>query len=532
MLRKGLRQKNENTARAGSGWIPRDGAGVLASRCKRVMNGGWKVPMLYLAAFVFIGWMIYAGLRGAGFIDIVKNVVASMTLEPIAVVPAIASFAVMRWSSIASALFWVYLPVILLLPENYTWGLPPLSFHQYAIVPIGIVLCWRAMSGRWNGSPLDVAVFAFIGWMIVADFHSAGFVDIVKRIVTPLTLAVFPYMAGKLLIEQAGLRVAFARRFAFLLFVDVLLSVYEFHMGVNPFRLVLGRFFSSPSPWFTQIRYGLGRTAGPFGHAILMGTAVAIAILFHRYLMHFGLWEGRFRWLPGLPLNKPWIMLLSLIAGSIMTLSRGPWLAVAAGAMFASVGTSRDRGRALKRTVVVLVLCGTLVYSVGKTYVSDSAPSHAGQEERASAQYRAQLFDEYREIALQRTLWGWGSLYWPRVAGMASVDNWYLLVTLMYGVTGLVLFATMLATAFLLLIRNGLAATDLDGEHRALFFTLSGIIVAIAVAIATVFLGSQLYPLLFLLLGWSDACLRNRTQRGSTPAPERAPQFAFRSVLA
>lgn len=526
-----LRQE-DNTASAESGWIPRDRAGVFASGYRRAVNAGWKRSLLYVAILASILWTINAGVHSAAFVDIVKRVVTPMTLEPIAVLPAIASIAVIRLSSVGSAIYWVYLPVLLLLPENYTWGWPPLSFHQYAIVPIGLVLCWRIISGKWKGSLSDIAVFAFIGWMVVADFHSAGSVDLVKRIVTPLTLAVFPYMAGKLLIEQTGLRIAFARRFVFLLFVDVLISVYEFRFGVNPFRLVLSHAFSAPSPWFTQIRYGLGRTSGPFGHAILMGAAVAIAIILHGYLMRFGLWETRFRWLHSVPLSKRWIILFGLIAGSVMTLSRGPWLAVAAGAAIASVGAARNRGRALKRAVTGLVLCGVLFYAVGKSYVSDPVAFHAGEEALASAQYRTQLLDEYKDIALLRPFWGWGSLYWPRVPGMDSVDNWYLLVTLMYGVTGLVLFVTMLATAFLLLIRKGMAAADLDGERRALCFTLSGIVMAISVAIATVFLGAQVYPLLFLFLGWSDACLMNRTVFKSAPVvAEPTHEFSFRSVL-
>jgi hypothetical protein len=453
-----------------------------------------------------------------------------MTIDPIVALPAVASIAVISTVSVEAALFRIYLPILMLLPDSYYWGWPPLNFHQYALVPIGFALCWWVLNGKWKTSVIDIAVFSFIIWMVVSDLHaSQGTTDIANRLTGPLTLALFPYMAGKLLIQQTGRGVAFAKRLIALLVFDVLISVYEFRFSVNPFRAFLGRFFSTVDPWFTQVRYGFGRIAGPFGHAIFMGSILVMAILLHRYLMHFGFWEQRFRRFPRLPLNKPRVIMAILVAGSLMTISRGPWLAAVVGLMLATIGVARNRYRAFSSVVLILTLGGGLIYFGAKAYVA-GAKADENKEEVASAEYRTRLLDEYSDIAMQRSFWGWGSVFWPRVQGMASIDNWYLLLALMYGVTGVVLFLLMMGVAILQLFWVGMRDVNLAMDQRALIFTLGASIVAVGVSVGSVFLGGQLFPLLFLFIGWGDACLAYRPRYALAPITTSA--FSFRRVIA
>jgi O-antigen ligase len=445
-----------------------------------------------------------------------------MTLDPIVALPAVISAAIIYTDSAEGAFFRVYLPILLLLPDGYFFGWPPMNFHQYAILPIGLTIFWWALNGRWRWSWIDVLVLGFLSWTLISDFHQNYTDDLVNRIASPMTLALFPYLAGKFLIEQSGRRIAVARRFVFFVFIDVIISVYEFRFAVNPYRKTFGPFFSTVDTWFTQIRYGLGRTSGPFNHAIFMGAIVAIAIMLYRYVAHFQLWEPKFRWLPKLPLSKSHIIFLSLIAGSLMTLSRGPWIAAIVGVMVAAIGLARNRRRAFRRTVLLLALGAAVVYVGGKSYVSAPVRTGGSAEELESAEYRAKLWEEYKPIALEKSFWGWGSPDWPKVPGMSSIDNWYILLILEYGVTGLILFALMLGVPVVLLLREGLLESDRSDDQRALLFTMGGIIVAVAV-----YLGGQLFPMLFLFLGWSDACLMQPARR---LAP--APAFVFRRVIA
>ena len=90
---------------------------------------------------------------------------------------------------------------------------------------------------------------------------------------------------------------------------------------------------------------------------------------------------------------------------------------------------------------------------------------------------------------------------------MTSVDNQYLLVALnsgLYALLAMVLILLWGAGSHLPL--RGLLRSSEDPK-RSLAFTLTGIFILCAVSIATVYLGAQTQPLLFVIAGWSEALL-------------------------
>jgi hypothetical protein len=462
-----------------------------------------------------------------------------VNFTPLIALPAIIALLTIWLSSTEKAVLWVYVPVLLLLPNYFYFGTPPMNFAQYAILPIGLAVWWRAINGKWKWSIVDVLVGAFLVWNFLSDFHAVGFVDIFKRISAPLTLAVFPYMIGKAVIESRGVRLVFMRRFVFCLFLDCLLSTYEVRMGQNPARTFFIQFFPTSS-WPSQVREGLVRAAGPFGHAILLGTVIGVAIILHRYVSYLNLWEPRFRFLP-FGLSKEWVILIVLVGGILLTQSRGPWIATLVGLGLAYCGTSTHYKRAFRRVTAVLLVGGFFSYLVAKAYLSQSYEELIAQseskvsEEQRSAAYRADLVNRYQEIALRESVWGWGTNTWPKLPAMPSVDNAYLLMTLMYGFTGLAIYGTVLIVAFGRLLRRALSPAELPSHERALLFVLFGIGVSIALSTVTVFLGEQLYPLLFLFLGWGEGCLASDSR--NSPALDEPvildwqPKYHFRGVI-
>lgn len=434
-----------------------------------------------------------------------------MSTEAIVLLPAILALWMAATRSLAAAFINVYLPVILLVPDYFRMpidGLPDPGFGHAVILPIGIVLCWIAVFRRqWRLSALDYCVGAFVAWQFISDFYNVGYKDAQNMFFDTATLCVFPYMAGKALIEPAGLRAAFARRFVGLLAAVCLISVYEFRMGNSLFRPLIDPFFPGQfSGAFTQIRWGYGRIQGPYGHAILMCAIVGIGFLLCRWLAYADQFEGHFPWLKALPFKTSTILSGILLAGMFMTLSRGPWLGAACGVVLASIGTKPDRRRGLKRAALILVGGGLILYTAGRTYVENSGQLDAA-EEQASAAYRAELLDQYNTIALESPIWGWGRGNWPEVPGMKSIDNNYLLTALGSGFVGVALLVLMFAVAMWRLFTDGFFASDMDPMERAFRFTMFGILAGIAISTATVYLGSQLQPLLFLFLGWSEACI-------------------------
>src|SRR5262252_8515561 len=81
--------------------------------------------------------------------------------------PGIISFVLVLRGRIETAFLSVYLPSLLLLPEDYSLRiphLPPFSAAEFALIPIGVVAFLRHLrSGSFR--PMDALVFLFwVSW--------------------------------------------------------------------------------------------------------------------------------------------------------------------------------------------------------------------------------------------------------------------------------------------------------------------------------------------------------------------------------
>jgi O-antigen ligase len=443
----------------------------------------------------------------------------------------------------------VYLPILLLIPDNFRYpieGLPDPTFSQAALIPIGVAVCWRALAHRdWTFTSLDACVFAFICWQFISDFYNVGYVDAKNLFYDMVTMAFLPYVCGKALLRTTEVRTAFAKRFVLLLFAVTIVSIYEFRMGTSLFRPLLEGFFpGQSSSWYTQLRWGFGRTAGPYGHAILMGCIVAIALLLCVWLARTQQWERHFRILGQVYFTKQQILMACLLLGLAMTLSRGPWLGGVCGLIIAAIGFSSNPRWAVKRNFAVLALILFAAYSGGKAYLNGPeemsevdamslAARYNTSEVEQSTAYRAILFDKYVDIVMKRPVWGWGRANWPQVHGMSSIDNNYLFIALNTGLLGVGMFLAMLLLASWRLLRAGLSPEEQNPTDRALYFTLFGVIASIGITTASVFMGSQLYPLLFVFLGWADACVIGQREMAQALAIEQeSERFDLVGVVA
>jgi hypothetical protein len=99
---------------------------------------------------------------------------------------------------------------------------------------------------------------------------------------------------------------------------------------------------------------------------------------------------------------------------------------------------------------------------------------------------------------------------------MESVDNAFFLMALQHGVLAPVLFVVIFLYAIASQIRFGLKAPQ--GEPP-IGFTFAGIYLMAFIAFATVYMGAQTEPMLFLLLGWGES-IKNRGEKAQTLGPE------------
>jgi len=401
------------------------------------------------------------------------------------------------------ALLDVYIPALLLLPSAYHWMFTGhLGFNETAIIPIAgflIVRSWR----DWQWSFTDLLIVTYVVLIVTSEYLNNGF-DAARNLTLQSTCnTIFPYVVAKGILPRENLYANIAKRIVTCLTIVAILSVYEFRMGQNLFDKFLSPLF--PGQQLSAIfieRYGFLRPAGPYGHAILAGVVLAIAYRMDRWLDWGGYWPGRF---PFVPISKVRFTQLWLIAGSIMTLSRGPWLGAAVGAVVVSVGRARNRKRAIAAWALGIILFGMPLFQAGKSYVWVD-PDQAATQMEQSAAYRHELLEQYIAIVQERPAWGWGRNNIPVVDGMASIDNHYLFLALTFGEYALAVFV------FILLWMTVRLFAFCAAHHGSIFpgsiaIAFLGIYILIAISIGTVWLGGQTAQLLFLLSGWSEALI-------------------------
>lgn len=147
--------------------------------------------------------------------------------------------------------------------------------------------------------------------------------------------------------------------------------------------------------------------------------------------------------------------------------------------------------------------------------------------------YRKELFERYYAIALDHAWLGWGRNTWPKIPGMGSIDNYYLLLSLMHGLLSSALLLALMTWMGVRLFRHGMAAPV---EANSLAFTFLGILVAFAISLVTVYMGESVVPAFFLLLGWAEGYMQGQGHQAvaarKPPAVKRAePPFRFRRII-
>jgi hypothetical protein len=311
------------------------------------------------------------------------------------------------------------------------------------------------------------------------------------------------------------------KRICWLLVIVAISSLYEFRLEVNPYHKYIGPYFDNQgASWLIQTRWGHGRIAGPYAHAILAGMIFLTAILFNVWLLRFHKWESHFQLFRSFrskwTAKGPFIMFW-LLAGEFMTQSRGPWLGLGFGFVVSLIGFAQNTRRAFIRFVVLAVLIFVVSYPFVNNYTGGEGGTTVTAQDidQQDAIYRRQLIDNYTPVVHAGGLWGWGVSKFPIVNKQASIDNEYLYLGVTRGYFGVSVFLLLIADVIFSLLRTGLRFRD--REDRLFAFCMAGVIAGVLFSITTVYLGNQMYDLLFLLFGWSQAIGKKRSDLLTPP---------------
>jgi hypothetical protein len=473
----------------------------------------------------------------------------------IILLPAVLCWVVLAKGSARSALINVYLPSVLLLPQYFELRfphLPPLTFADTAIVPLGIALCVTEMR-RWRLDWMDLLVVLFAlssalseglstvlaegTWPRIftspAETLPGNVNNGIFQFITGILRVILPYMVGKLLIEGGEYegqpaRKVFLRRMVIMLAFVAAVSVVDFLTGRSTWQTAFRHFFpDQPTLWPTQVRWGFGRVTGAYAHAILAGMVFLMGLTYCVWLRSFAPeWGGR-KIIKGLPLTFRGLVLWATIGGLLMTQSRGPWLGVMLAMVFVFLMRTFT---VVKATVIFLVLAAafsTVGYFVGNAYTKAAGPIQGLSEEQQSAIYRRDLIRNYLPAVKIRKLFGWGITTYPEIAGQKSIDNEFLMLAVTQGLVGLGLFLLIVAGSAGRLL--WLAARPMLAEDQGLIFAHLAVMIGMMTALATVYLGEQAFLLFFLIVGWVHGINPARVSLQGRVAV--APAFGFRRVL-
>ena len=333
-----------------------------------------------------------------------------------------------------------------------------------------------------------------------------------------VTQNVFAYIVGRRLIEP-GLRVATVQRIVLIFACLTPFVLYEYRMTANPWLDIGNRVFHLDIGSGFSFRDGHVRVQATFSHAILAAMVFSIAFMLDRFLADLYK-RDKSRLGPVISrLERYHVPALLVAICLLLTRSRGPQLSAVVGYSILQIPKFRYIKLAAFVLLVFLGISGAAAYSYFDEYTS-AVDDGTLSEAQTSAIYRRDLLENYKPVAEQGGWLGWGALNVPEAGGQKSIDNAYLIVELIQGKLGLYLF--------ILIIAEGLGTTAYRAfsfrspESRFLAFTLLGAMIGLFQSLTTVYLGAQVAPIFWLLLGWSQSLQDEGTS---------VPQFHFKRLF-
>ncbi len=442
-----------------------------------------------------------------------------------------------RWPR-REAFVYVYLPTVLCLPGWCRWvlpGLPDPTFNEAAILPIAAAFFLKP--GRhWQWSVLDFQVGLLLFLMGLSEMQNAGFADAQNLMFDMVAAALLPYLLAKGIVQTTELRIAFARVFVLCLVVVFTGTIYEARFAFNPYRAMFAPLFPEQGRgWVTTFRYGLARVAGPYGHAILAGIVFLIGLQLHWWLKNSGYWEEAKFFLP-IPIRKATVFTATTLGGLVLTMVRGPQVGALLAWLMMRLGRGPNPRRRFLFGLGSLLVVGLPVFFWFLSYASVGRAGAASASQETAA-YRKELIDKYVQIAWNHALLGWGRNNWPRVPNMPSIDNYYLLLALMHGVVAAALLVSILLALMVRLFRNGIQYAPLLAPGCSLSFALCGVFVGVTFAIATVYIGENVLPIFFMMIGFAEGYLLSggdsslQIKAEVTPVLAVAAPFSFRRTI-
>ena len=398
------------------------------------------------------------------------------------------------------------LMILLLMPPETSVSLGALRLSPYRLLlMVGVLMALaRLMSGRCGRLiPTDWLVFAHCLWVLVSLFKYGGVITALESGGIYGVEATGAYLLARVYIRSAVDYQAMIKLHLLLVIALAIAAIPESLTGVHyirdAFRMVLG---GSP-PHFMDPRLGLERAFGPFEHPILMGVFCASAL------------SGAILVLGKGKVSLGNIKRAGLVGIAAMTtVSGGPIVAyvLQAGLLGWEYVTRAIRGR------WQIALAGFAFVYVAIDMLSNRTPILVFVQYLTfsphSAYNRVNIWNYGTAEIARHPIMGIGLAEWERASWMSpSVDNFWLLTAMRYGLPALILLLAALGALMWSLCRKQTSDPVYQRCRLAWAITL----ISLSVVGLTVHFWNAIFVMFFFLIGSGAWMATVPSQRHPTP---------------
>lgn len=409
--------------------------------------------------------------------------------------------------------------VALLLPIDFDIGTVILS--PYKIVYLGLVpvLTIALLTGRFGRLVwTDAFVFLFIFW-ITLSIGVNNPLSAVQFVGSQAVIMLGGYLAGRAFVQTK----ADYKNFILFLAVIVLLSIpFALHETLTSRPIVLEQFSRIPGTTTHEdvnhdLRAGLWRVQWVFPHPIHYGLFCSLVV--SPILIGMTLTTGA---------RKRWLLGIGVVICCFLSLSSGPFLAMIF--QFGLIGWYFVTRNIERRWTIFMVLVA-IVYLIIE--IASDRPGIYAVVSRLSfnqqnALVRIILLDYGFDQIWRTPVLGVGYNRWELPSWMTgSLDNFWLMVALIYGVPAFLFF---LGGILYSSIKVGLR--DFTGDRELEYFRLGWMfsLVGLSLTLATVAVWGQLFSIVFLFLGagvWMINCPVEAANQEEIPPPPEVPNSRY-----
>ena len=304
------------------------------------------------------------------------------------------------------------------------------------------------------------------------------------------------YLAVRMCITSRGELITVMKWIGIFLLPLAILGLVEAFTGWQPYLPLTQYCPWKPEIRLTEPRSGLSRAIGPFAHPIMFGLSFVVFLPLVYLLRH-----ERGSWRP-----LAYFLSLAAIAGSLSSMSSGPWMVTITTVFWLAL----ERHRHLVKPLLISFVIGCVLVGIMSNRPFYHVIASYADPIGGSGWHRCKLIDCAIADFGQWYLVGYGGKDpgWGQFLGLDHTDvtNEFILAGVKYGILGVAALVAVLVAAFSGLIR--LLRSTRDSGLQSLAWALCTSLVAMIFAFMSVSIFGQMSSLFYCLLGMagSAAC--------------------------